>query len=168
MITSRCIDRIIELPARDQAVCVCEAAQLALPIWEAAEKAAGIPPLGAQLLSAFQEWLEGGVNSADLKLASDRLLGVLPKNIREMPEKDLRAGFAGWAIIGVATIALEEAPDLQDCFLHTALVYAARSVAGLGRRVFLESLENLSPEETQFLCDWWERCCARFPQLIEK
>jgi hypothetical protein len=109
--------------------------------------------------------LEEKASSAELKNASDRLLNVLPQNLPDEPDDALRAGFAGWAVLGVATIALKEAPDVQDSILQSAVVHAARSVVGPCRREFWEGPDTWSAEERQFLCDWWERCCVAFPKL---
>jgi hypothetical protein len=158
-------DRICELPLRDQALCACVAAKEAIPLWEAVESTLGIGPTVAELLSAFFDWREGKTDSARLKDLSERFYRILPPNLPDVAETELRAAFAGSAILGVATVALHEAPEVQDSILQSTVVHAARSVAGQGRRELRESDEFLSAEEREFLSQWWERCCARFPQL---
>jgi uncharacterized protein (TIGR02996 family) len=155
--------RIDDLPSKSQSICVCAAATTALPIWEEYEKLHCLPPTGAQLLSAFEGWQIGAVESHDLKACEERLLELLPSDLQSCP--DLSAGLAGWSILDVALVALNECGEVQHSIVQSAVLYAAAAVNKSGTRAIWSDIDQISEDEKLFLTDWWVCCCNRVPEL---
>ena len=159
----RCCDAVLGLLLPKQAVCVRLAAEVTARVWHQWCEQRGIPDRSDELLHTFDRWLNGAAHDDELDLMAKRLLETLPQDLRE--EKDPPGGYAGWALLDIAVVALGQGEEVHHSILHTAICYAAAAHCRVCVGPTEVSWLRLSPAELEFLDQWWGRYCGRFPEL---
>lgn len=159
----RRLARVLELPLREQAICVFTAAEMSLPDWEGWENANRLPPLASELRRRFQRWLNGKASDGDLGASGDELFKVLPEDLTKMENPS--AGEAGYALMDVSMIALDKCEEVHEDILCTAIFYAAAAATNTRKPAISISRENLTTVECDFLDRWWTLCCQQVPML---
>ncbi len=159
----RCFEAVLTLPLTQQAVCVRLAAEAAAPAWREWCRSRGIEDYSDELLGTFDRWLSGTATDGALDSVNARHSATLPQDLTAEPEP--AGGYAGWALLGVAQIALGQCEDVHRDILHTDLCYSAaafcRSRIGPTKMCWT----RLAPAELAFLGQWWGGCCERYPVL---
>ncbi|HXG08666.1 MAG TPA: hypothetical protein VNK04_02660 [Gemmataceae bacterium] len=149
-------ETIFLLPRHIQAACVNVAARMCLPIWEEFEMANFSSKTGTELLDAYEQWSEDKLTDSELLRYAERLYALLPKDLEK--EDDPTPGFAGWAIHGVAQVAVGDCRDVLDSIVFTTVLYAAGAVCRSGHKMISAHYDLLEDCERQFLSQWWEKC----------
>jgi hypothetical protein len=152
----RMFDGFIWLPNQTLAACVYVAARLCLSVWEEFELARHGSKRGKELLDACEKWWDGDLTDEELRESGRRLLALLPRDLKK--EDDPIPGYAGWAIQGIATLAVEDCADVSHSIAHSAIHYAAWAVCRSGFKDPLLDLGKFNECERQFLTKWWELC----------
>ena len=147
------------LSNHELAACVYVAARMCLPIWEEFESARYSSRAGRELLDACERWWDGELADGELREYGSRLLALLPKDIKK--EDDPTPGHAGWAIHGVATLAVEDCADVADSIAYSSIHYAAWAFCRSGFKDPLLDLGKFNECERQFLARWWDLCQAQ-------
>jgi hypothetical protein len=159
----RCIEAVLGLPLPKQAVCLRFAAEAGVPVWREWCEQRGVPDYSGELLDTFDRWLSGAASDVELDRVAKRLLETLPHDLRN--EGEPAGGYAGWALLGIALIALGQCEDIHRDILHTDVCYAAAAYCRTRVGPTQVSWVRLTPAELEFLERWWRRCCEQFPEL---
>jgi hypothetical protein len=159
----RCFEAVLDLPLAKQAVCVRLAAEVSLPVWRECCRQHRVEDYSGELLEKFDQWLRGAASDQELDQVAKRLGETLPQDLRS--EEEPAGGYAGWALLGIAMIALDQCGEVHHSILHTDVCYAAAAFCRIGIEAVWVSLDRLTPAELEFLDRWWGRCCDRFPEL---
>jgi len=160
------IDLICELPLHEQAKCMLIAAQTCLPVWQIWASHQGISDQSEVLIDYFNRWLSHQVTAEELDEVANAFFQALPADLQK--ESDPTGGYAGIALHNVAMIALDQCEDVHSEIFHTGVLYSAAAFCGVGHEAVWVKEERLTERELQFLRNWWEECCKRFPLLAEK
>jgi hypothetical protein len=158
----RCIEAAIGLPLPKQAVCLRLAAEASAPIWRERCEQRGLPDYSGELLGTFDRWLSGAAADVELDRVAKRFFGTLPQDLRT---EEPAGGYARWALLGIANIALGQCEDVHRDILHTDICYAAAAHCRARVGPLEVSWDRLTPAELAFLDRWWGRCCERLPEL---
>ena len=158
-----CIEAVLGLPLPKQAVCLRLAVEAGVPVWRESCGQRGVPDYSGELLDTFDRWLRGAVADVELDRVATRFLETLPQDLRD---EDQPAGaYAGYALLGIALIALDQCEDVHRDVLHTDVCYAAAAYCRVQVEPMKVSWIRLTPAELEFLDRWWRRCCEQFPEL---
>jgi hypothetical protein len=158
----RC-EAVLDLPLPKQAACVRLAAEASASAWRQWSEQRGVPDRSGELLSTFDQWLSGAAADEALDRVARQFLDTLPQDLRE--EEDPTGGYAGWALLGIATVGLGQGAEVHHSILHTAVCYAAAANCRVRIGPTEVSWVRLTPAELEFLEGWWRHCCERFPEL---
>lgn len=159
----RWVESVLTLSAPQQAVCVRLAAEASAPVWREWCDHRGIQDRSGELLIAFDRWLRGAAADGELDAMAAQHLASLPQDLTAEPEP--AGGYAGWALLGVAQIALDQCGDAHDDILHTDVCYSAAAFCRSRAGPLDVCWPRLAPAELAFLEQWWGRCCELFPAL---
>ena len=159
----RCFEAVLGFPLAKQAVCVRLAAEISAPAWRQWCEQRGVPDHTGELLETLGRWLGGDTADGELDRVAQRFLETLPPDLRE--EDDPTGGYAGWALLAIASIALGQGREVHHSILHTGVCYAAAAHCRVRVGPTQVTWLRLSPAELEFLDRWWRRCCERFPEL---
>ena len=152
----RMFARFAWLSNQTLAAFVYVAARMCLPVWEEHESARYGSRRGSELLDACERWWDGELTDEELRECGRQLLPLLPKDLKK--EDDPIPGYAGWAIQGVATIAVEDCGGVADSIAYSSIHYAAWAVCRSGFKDPLLDLGKFNECERQFLARWWDLC----------
>lgn len=159
----RCFEAVLRLPLSEQAVCVRLAAEVSAPVWQEWCWQRGVEDRSDELLDTFGRWLAGAASDAELDGVARRFFETVPQDLREDAEP--AGGYAGWALLDIATIALGQGGEVHHSLLHTGICFAAAAYCGIGADAASGTLDRLTACELEFLDSWWRRCCEQFPEL---
>jgi hypothetical protein len=159
-----CFEAVLGLPLAKQAVCVWLAAEASAPVWREWCRRRQAEDHSGGLLECFDRWLSGAASDEQLDQVAKRLYETLPQDLRK--EKEPAGGYAGWALLGIASIALDQCGEVHHSILHTSVYYAAAAHCRVGSEAVWVRLDRLTARELVFLEQWWHRCCERFPELV--
>ena len=121
----RMFDGFAWLSNETLAACVYVAARMCLGVWEEYESARHGSRRGRELLDACERWWDGESTDDELRECGRRLHSLLPEDLKR--EIDPIPGFAGWAIHGVGTLAVEDCADVSH-----SIAYSLDRLCGLG------------------------------------
>jgi hypothetical protein len=158
-----CFEGVLGLPLPKQAVCVRLAAELTVPVWREWCGQRGVQDHSGELLDTFGRWQQGAAPDEQLDEIARRHYQSLPQDLRK--EEEPAGGYAGWALLGVASVALDQCGEVHHSILHTDICYAAAAHCRIGVEAVWVSLDRLSACELEFLDRWWCRCREQFPEL---
>jgi len=158
-----CFAALLNLPLVKQAICVRLAAEVTAPIWQEWCAKRQEPDYSRDLLGTFDRWLADDASDEYLDLIAKQHCKTLPQNL--MDEDEPAGGNAGWALLGIAMIALDQCADVHQDIVQTDICYAAAAHCRIGRNPLSVDPNRLTPGELDFLDQWWRRCCAQFPEL---
>jgi hypothetical protein len=161
----RCIEAVLGLSHAKQAVCVRLAAAASTPVFREWCSRRGVADQSRELLSCSDRWLAGSASGEELGRIADRFHRSLPQDLRL--EAEPAGGYAGWALLGVAQIALDRCGDVHPDILHTAVCYAAAAACRSKTGPTEVAWNRLTAPELEFLERWWGRCCEQFPELTD-
>ncbi|HEY7157542.1 MAG TPA: hypothetical protein VH575_26540 [Gemmataceae bacterium] len=159
----RCFEAVLGLPLSKQAVCVQLAAEVSAPVWREWCRQRRVKDHSRRLLEKFDQWLSGAASDEELDQVAKQFGETLPQDLRE--EEEPAGGYAGWSLLGIAMIALDQCGEVHHSILHTDVCYAAAAYCRIGIEAVWVSLDRLTCAELEFLEQWWRRCCDRFPEL---
>jgi hypothetical protein len=145
----RCIEAVLGLPLPKQATCLRLAAEASAPVWREWCERRGVPDSSGELLDTFDRWLSGASANEELDRVARRFLETLPQDLRE--EGEPAGGCAGWALLGIAVIALGQCGDVHRDVLHTDVCYAAAAHCRTRVGPTEVSWVRLTPAELEFL-----------------
>jgi hypothetical protein len=160
------VDLICELPLQEQVTCMLIAAQTCLPVWQKWARHQDISDQSEILIDYFNRWLSHQVASEELDEVANTFFQTLPADLQE--EADPVGGYAGIALHTVAMIALDKCEDVHSDIFYTGVLYSAAAFCGVGHEAVWVKEERLTEKELQFIQNWWEECCKKFPLLAEK
>jgi hypothetical protein len=158
-----CFEAVLGLPLPQQAECVRIAAGVGVPVWREWCKKRGVVDYSGELLAAFDRWLKGAASDEELDQVARRFHETLPQDLRN--EGEPAGGYAGWALLDIAVIALGQGAEVHHSILHSAICFAAAASCRIGTEAVWVSLDRLSAAELEFMDRWWRSCCGRFPEL---
>jgi hypothetical protein len=158
------VEAVVGLPLPKQAVCVRLAAEAVVARWREWCQQRAAPDLSGELLDTFNRWLNGAATDFELDRIAKRFLETLPQDLRQ--EEDPTSGYAGWALLEVAVVALGQGEEVHHSIVHSAICYAAAAHCRVQIGPTEISWLRLSPAELEFLDQWWRRCCERMPDLV--
>ena len=158
-----CLKELAGLSLPQQAQCVRLGAETVLPLWHSWCRNKGIPGLSGRLLECFDRWLKGDATDNEFDRIGEEFYATLPKDLRVEP--DLPGGYAGWALLDIRLIALDQCADVHEDIVQTSICYAAAAYARVGSEALWGGLTRLTGPELAFLDGWWDRCRERFPHL---
>jgi hypothetical protein len=158
-----CFEAVLGLPLPKQAVCVRLAALVSVPVWREWCRQRGVQDHSSELLDTFSRWQHGSASDEQLDEVAKRHCESLPQDLRE--EGEPAGGFAGWALLGIANIALDQCAEVHHSILHTDICYAAAAHCRIGIEAVWVGLDRLTACELEFLDRWWRRCREQFPEL---
>jgi hypothetical protein len=159
----RCFEAVLGLPLDQQAQCVRLAAEASVHVWRQHCERRGIEDLSPALLECFDRWRAGKATDEELDQIAQRFSSLLPLDLRL--EDAPAGGYAGYALVDIAMIALNQCAEIHHSILHTAIYFAASAFCGMGIEAVWVVLERLTEPELAFLEDWWSRCRDEFPEL---
>ena len=160
------VESVLRLSLALQAECICSAVELSLPVLKQHAHADRIFELIIQMIGCFNRWLAREAGDAELYSAREGLLAAVPNDLTE--QTDPRAGMLGFAALDIAVIALNDAADVHDSILWTAISYAAGAACMRVELPYVVGTETLTEKELEFLSRWWSLCCDRVPQLEDE
>lgn len=156
------IERLLELPLREQAICVWLAAEPVVKHWREYCRRNELPDHTDTYVECFQNWCSGTATDDELNAITLQLEVDLPGDLRR--DEDPIGGMAGWSLRDVAAIALDQCEEVHEDILATAVAYAAAAATN-NRKVPVEiDWERLSEAEMQYLEQWWRRCLEQRSQ----
>jgi len=158
-----CFEAVLGLPLPKQAVCVRLAAEVGVPVWREWCLQRGVQDHSGELLDTFDRWLSRAASDEQLDHVANRFYETLPQDVRE--EEEPAGGYAGWALHGVAYIALDQCGEVHHSILHTDICYAAAAHCRIGIEAVWVSLDRLTACELEFLDRWCRSCREQFPEL---
>lgn len=159
----RCYEAVLGLPLPKQAICVRLAAEVTVPVWCDWCGQRGVPDHSRELLDTFGRWQQQSASAEQLDEVAKWHYESLPQDLRK--EDEPASGYAGWALLGIANIALDQCGEVHHSILHTDLCYAAAAYCRIGVEAVWVSLDRLTACELEFLDGWWRRCREQFPEL---
>lgn len=159
----RNIERLLELPLREQAICVWLAAEPVVKHWKEHCRRNELIDCTDTYIECFGQWCSGTASDDELNEIALRLGADLPEDLRR--DKDPTGGMAGWSLRDVAAIALDQSEEVHEDVLATAVAYSAAAATN-NRKVPIEiHWDRLSDAEMQYVESWWRRCLDELPQL---
>src|SRR5262245_36131927 len=126
----RCFEAVLGLPLAKQAVCVRLAAEASAPVWRERCERRRVEDRSGELLYTFGRWLSGAASDGELDQVARRFLETLPQDLRE--EAEPAGGYAGWALLDIAAVALGQGGEVHHSILQTAVCYAAAAYCRIG------------------------------------
>src|SRR6266478_2510592 len=106
-----CFEAVLGLPLSKQAVCVRVAAEASAPVWREWCGQRDVEDHSGKLLETFDRWLSGTASDEELDQVAKQFHATLPHDLRN--EDEPAGGYAGWALLGVAMIALDQCKDVH-------------------------------------------------------
>lgn len=160
---NNCIDRVMELPLRDQSLCIWLAAEPVMHLWVEWCGQRKVPDHSDDYIDVYHRWRSGAATNDEFDAVAQRLESALPSDMQG--EKDPTGGMAGWSSRDVAMIALDQCEDVYDDIFATALAYAAAAATGNKNVTIGIDWDRLTDAEMDYVNSWWQRCQAKLPQL---
>lgn len=159
------IAMVYSLPPRDQVRCVMLAVDRCSPLaagWLERQKLAGAH---RDYASCLERWLAESASDEDLEKAARPFVRRLNREIES--EDDIPGAMAAHALLDTEAIALGYSPEVGDEIIRTAVLFCAAAFTG-SRDVPIEvDADRMSPQELQFIEDWWRACTSKIQGLRE-
>ena len=155
--------RVLQLPIREQSMCVWLAAEPTVPLWESAARLEIDRERTSAYLECYQRWIAGVAGDAQLREAAELYRERVPEDMSSA--MDAIGGMAGWSLLDVSMIALDQCEDVHDDILKMAVLFAAAAATQNGRIPFGMAFRLLSDPEMAYIRAWWQKCIDMFPQL---
>ncbi len=162
----RRIESLLELPLREQSICVWLAAEPVVRFWAEYCRRNRLTDHSGAYIECFQRWCSGAATDDDLNGIALRLEADLSDDVRHA--SDPIGQMAGWSLRDVAAIALGQCEEVHDDVLTTAIVYAATAATNNGNVPVEIHGDQLSDAEMQYVESWWRRCLVELPHLRAK
>ena len=155
--------RVLQLPIREQSMCVWLAAEPTVPLWESAACLEIDRERTSAYLECYQRWIAGIADDAQLREAAELFRERVPEDWSSA--MDAIGGMAGWSLLDVSMIALDQCEDVHDDILKMAVLFAAAAATQNGRIPFGMAFRLLSDPEMAYISTWWQKCIDMFPRL---
>ena len=153
------------LPSRDQVICITGATQRSDPIaalWFDRQK---LGTAHRAYVERLDRWLANKASDKDLEKAARPLGRRLNRELEYEP--DLPGAMAAHALLTTEAIALGYSPEAIEDILTTGIFFAAAAFTGSHDVPVQVDAERLSPNELNFIEEWWHECTKRYPALEE-
>jgi hypothetical protein len=160
---NNCIDRVMELPLQDQALCVWLVAEPVVHCWVQWCALKKVPDPSNEYIDTYHRWRVGSATDDEFDAVAQRLQSALPNDLRR--ERDPTGGMAGWSLHAVAMIALDQCEDVHEDIFATGVAYAAAAATGNKNVTIGINWDRLTDAEVDYLNSWWRRCQVKLPQL---
>ena len=157
------IRRVLQLPLREQSMCVWLAAEPTVPLWESAACLKIDRERTSAYLECYQRWIAGVSDDAQLREAAELYRERVPED--SSSAINAIGGMAGWSLLHVSMIALDQCEDVHDDILKMAVLFAAAAATQNRQIPFGMAFRLLSDPEMAYVSAWWQKCIDLFPQL---
>lgn len=158
-----CIRRAIELPLREQSLCIWLAAEPVVSLWAEWCESNNVSDPSVEYIACYHRWRIGTISDAEFDAAAQGLRSALPEDLWR--ERNPIGGMAGWTLHDVSMIGLGQCDDVHYDVFATAIAYAAAAATGNKVVAVQINWSRISDAELDFVRSWWRRCQMSLPVL---